>query len=132
MFNKNLVAKPNGTLRVAELARQADVTPATVRYYARIGLLSPEREPENGYRCFSASDLRRLGFIRKAQALGLTIRDIKTILRTLNQSEVLSDQAKSLVEKRLVIIQDRIADLQAIETRAIEALDLWGHMNEPK
>jgi MerR family Zn(II)-responsive transcriptional regulator of zntA len=128
MFNASNQQRPLGSLHVAELAQRADVTPATVRYYARIGLLNPDREPENGYRCFSAGDLRRISFIRKAQALGLTIGDIKFILDTADKGEMPCHEVKSLVNERLATIRARIVMLRRTEDRIRQAMHAWEAM----
>lgn len=125
MFNNNTSHKPIGSLHVAELARQAEVTPATVRYYSRVGLLSPGREAENGYRCFAAADLRRVVFVRQAQTLGLTIGDIKAILETVDHGETPCQQVRSLVELRLINVQEKIAELHATEMRISQAIEAW-------
>ncbi|NIO39364.1 MAG: MerR family DNA-binding protein [Burkholderiales bacterium] len=125
MLNPSPVTELLSTLHVKDLASQADVTPATVRYYCRIGLLRPGRDPDNGYRCFAATDLRRVVFIRKAQALGLTIGDIKVILDTVDHGEAPCHQVKSLVRDRLVSIRARIADLRVFEARISNALASW-------
>lgn len=117
-----------GSLHVAELARSAGVTPATVRYYARIDLLSPSREPENGYRRFSMDDLHRVRFIRRAQGLGLTIGDIKSIIETVNHGDMPCHQVKELVESRLHSVRDRIAELRATEERITGAMQTWKQM----
>ncbi len=131
MLNQSSASEVIGTLHVADLASQTDVTPATVRYYSRIGLLHPGRDPENGYRCFSAADLRRVVFIRQAQALGLTIGDIKAILETVDHGEAPCHQVKSLVRHRLASIRARIAELRAIEQRITKALMLWRYLGDP-
>lgn len=121
-------SKPIGSLHVADLARLAGVTPATVRYYSRIGLLSPSREPENGYRCFSAQDTRRVMFIRRAQSLGLTISDIKTLLECIDQGEVPCHRVRALVENRLRSVQDQLEQLKETEARISQALTSWQDM----
>jgi MerR family transcriptional regulator, Zn(II)-responsive regulator of zntA len=130
MLDQFSTVKPLGTLHVAELARLADVTPATIRYYARVGLLSPDREPENGYRCFSTADLRRVKFVRQAQALGLTIGNIKAILEKVDRGEAPCRQVRSLVAQRLVRIRKQIADLQATENRVMQAFTSWTIMGD--
>lgn len=119
-----------GALRVAELARLAEVTPATVRYYSRVGLLHPQREPDNGYRRFSASDQHRVSFIRRAQSLGLTIGDIKLVLETIDHGEEPCRLVRSLVEGRLRRIRKRLAELQATEARIVRALASWEEMKD--
>ena len=66
-------------LTVSELSKAAQTTPDAIRHYVRIGLLIPSRDPDNGYRLFSADDVKRVKFIRRAKGLGFTLRDIQTI-----------------------------------------------------
>jgi len=117
-----------GILRVAELARLARVTPATVRYYSRIGLLSPGREPDNGYRSYAPSDTRRVNFIRRAQALGLAIDDIRAILAMIDEGEEPCGRVRSLVESRLASVRREIKQLEALEQRIAGALMAWEEM----
>lgn len=131
MFNSHANAMPTHGFHVAELARQAKVTPATIRYYSRVALLDPVREADNGYRCYSPADLQRVGFIRQAQALGLSIGDIKTILDMQANGETPCDQVKSLVIQRRMSISDQIVELQATEARIDKALKYWKEMNDP-
>lgn len=119
-----------GTLHVAEVARESSVTPATVRYYARTGLIHPTREADNGYRCFSGSDVRRITFIRRAKKLGLTIDDIKTILGAIDRGEVPCSEVQSMVKHRLAQIRDQIAALEEKEARILSAFSLWEQIDE--
>ena len=131
MRDFNSSTRTFGAFHVAELARRAHVTPATIRYYTRVGLLDPGREPDNDYRCFSIADLRRVEFVRQAQSLGLTLGDIQAILDTIDHGESPCHQVRSLVEQRLVSIRERIADLQATDARISRALKLWKRMEQP-
>jgi DNA-binding transcriptional MerR regulator len=70
-----------GGLYIGELARRVRLNPKTIRYYEEIGLFpEPERTASN-YRIYRPEDLRTLEFIQKAQALGLSLGEIKEILR---------------------------------------------------
>ena len=130
MHDRTSQSRPYGSLHVTELARLAGVTPATVRYYSRVGLLQPQREPSNGYRCFSESDKHRVVFIRRAQALGLTISDIKSILDTSDRGEAPCDHVRALVEERLNTVQEQLSELQTIETRISQTLTAWAETDE--
>ncbi len=66
---------------VKEFADKAGVTPHVVRYYARIGLLNPSRDPQNGYQRFEPEDLVRIQFIRTAQATGFTLSAAGNLLK---------------------------------------------------
>lgn len=114
-----------GNFQVAELARQAGVTAATVRYYVRVGLLDPDRDRYNGYRRFSHEDLRRLTFVRKAQALGLTISDIRLILDRLDHHDPVCELVVDIVERRLEEIRVQCDELAALKARMEAALEQW-------
>jgi DNA-binding transcriptional MerR regulator len=62
------------------VAAQAEVTPQTLRYYERRGLLpAPVRSPA-GSRAYQAAAVRRVRFIKGAQALGFTLADVESLL----------------------------------------------------
>src|SRR2546427_12053208 len=63
-----------------ELAQQGRVNCETIRYYERRGLLpKPPRTP-SGYRVFSSDAVRRVRFIKRAQGLGFSLKEIKALL----------------------------------------------------
>ena len=69
-----------GALTRGELAQQGRVNSETVRYYERRGLLpKPPRTP-SGYRAFSSEAVRRVRFIKRAQGLGFSLKEIKALL----------------------------------------------------
>ena len=60
-------------MRVSELAKAMVTTPDTVRYYTRIGLISPIKNPVNGYKTYGKSVQQRLGFILSARLLNFSV-----------------------------------------------------------
>lgn len=70
-------AKP---YRIGELARAGGVTPDTLRYYERLGLLPRAPRTAAGYRMYSPAALERLRFIKEAQALGLSLREVRELV----------------------------------------------------
>lgn len=72
-------------MRVKEVERITGVHSHTIRYYSRLGLLAPQRNPANRYREFDCSDIRRLRFIRQAKALGFELQEIELILRRIGK-----------------------------------------------
>ena len=128
MLNSNVLtleATTHNGLHVAELAEQADVTPATIRYYSRTGLLHAKRDPNNGYRYFSPADVKRVQFIRQAQDLGLKIADIKSIFESVEEGEPPCGKVETLVRKRLDAISRQIEELRATEQRISSAIQAW-------
>src|SRR5258708_13148332 len=67
-------------LGIGQLARRGGVGIDTVRYYERNGLLTPHTRLASGYRRYGDFELARLRFIRRAQALGFTLKELKQLL----------------------------------------------------
>jgi DNA-binding transcriptional MerR regulator len=67
-------------LTISQLAKQAQVTVETVRYYERRGLLPEPPRRTSGYRQYSQDDLAYLQFIRRAQTLGFSLNEIAELL----------------------------------------------------
>ncbi|ALH80005.1 MerR family transcriptional regulator [Sphingopyxis macrogoltabida] len=104
---------------IGKLAQAGDVGVETVRYYQRRGLLdTPVRSGGDGWgggvRRYSGGDLRRLKFIRAAQASGFTLDEISELLAL----EASDDRARvrSLARQRIDALDAKIA--QMTETRA--------------
>ena len=68
------------TLTIGKLAKAGEVRVDTVRYYERMGLISPFERTESGYRKYSQESIKRLRFIRKAQGLGFSLEEIKILV----------------------------------------------------
>ncbi len=98
------------SLTIGRLAASGGVGVETVRFYQRKGLLQvPTREL--GIRRYVAEDLRRLKFIKQAQAAGFTLDEIKELL-TLDSSEDRS-RAHTMAISRLAALDARMAELQS-------------------
>jgi DNA-binding transcriptional MerR regulator len=71
------------SLRIGELARLAETTPRTVRYYEEIGLLAEAGERESGeHRTYTGADLERLReILRLKSLLGLTLDELRDVMR---------------------------------------------------
>src|SRR5437879_12380770 len=78
-------------LLIGEVAKLLGITQKTIRHYHKVGLLAEPQRTESGYRLYSAGDLLRLQRIRRLQALGLSLKQIKILL-----GEHVSGQGRSL------------------------------------
>jgi MerR family mercuric resistance operon transcriptional regulator len=65
---------------IGELARQANVHVETLRYYERRGLIPKPHRTVSNYRVYSSENLRRVKFIKQAQGLGFSLKEIKKLL----------------------------------------------------
>jgi len=101
---------------IGGLARAAGVGVETVRYYQRRGLLPEPPRPPGEVRRYGESDMRRLRFIRSAQAAGFTLNEIKELI-DLDASDDRA-RARELAEARVAAIDEKIGEL----TEARDAL----------
>ncbi len=76
------------TLSGSALWPSAGVSIDTVRYYERGGLLAPKARLASGYRRYSELEVARLRFIRRAQALGFSLKEVKQLLTLSNLRDV--------------------------------------------
>jgi MerR family transcriptional regulator, copper efflux regulator len=67
-------------LKVGEVALQAEVNLQTIHYYERQGLLSAPPRSATNYRLYPTDAVRRVRFIKRAQQLGFSLKEIKELL----------------------------------------------------
>lgn len=103
-------------LRTGELAGQAGVNIETIRYYERRGLLPKAPRTSSGYRAFDREAVRRLRFIKEAQALGFSLKDVSELLSLRVDGRRSCKQVRVRAETTLTEIRAKIIKLQAIET----------------
>ena len=103
-------------LTVGHVARRAGVSPHTVRYYERVGLLKAASRTGAGYRDYSEDALERLRFIRDAQRLGLRLQDIRDLLEIRDRGQCPCGHTRQLVETRLTLVRAEIRRLRDIES----------------
>ncbi|WP_426723597.1 Zn(2+)-responsive transcriptional regulator [Enterobacter cloacae complex sp. 279F5] len=109
--------------RIGELAKLANVTPDTIRYYEKQQMIDHEVRTEGGFRLYTDNDLQRLRFIRYARQLGFTLESIRELLLDLIDPEHHTCQeSKSIVQARLDEVEGRIQELQAMQ-RSLQRLN---------
>lgn len=100
-------------LTISRLAASAEVHIETVRYYQRRGLLPEPPRPQGGIRRYGASEVARLQFIRRAQAMGFTLDEIAGLLEV--RGKRACEQTRKLTEHKLADVRQRIVELQQLE-----------------
>ena len=115
-------------MKVKDLAQAAGVTPDTVRFYTREGLLKPTRNPDNNYQQFDTDDLRRLRFARKARQLGFSLTEIRSILAQADDHHSPCPMVRTVFEQRLAQVEQDIRELQQLRQRMQSALRVWRDM----
>jgi Cu(I)-responsive transcriptional regulator len=100
------------SIGIGTLAKRAGVGIDTVRYYERAGLLTPKARLSSGYRRYSELELTRLRFIRRAQALGFSLKEVSELLALSARRDVA--RVKHSAQAKLADVQQRIAELEKI------------------
>ncbi len=115
-------------LTVTELANKSGTTPHAVRYYSRMGLLRPERHPENGYRLYKQSEVNWLRFIRQAKSLGFSLSEIKKIMHDSDSGQSPCPRVREILQHRIEDNRIKLNEMEALQSRMENALDSWGEM----
>ena len=112
-------------LKIGELAARAGVGVQTLHYYERLGLLANPNRSAANYRLYPPSALRRVQFIKKAQALGFTLEEIKEVLGLRGQGRAPCRCVADVGKKHLQELDARIAALQEFRRALAAVVPKW-------
>ncbi|HHJ17138.1 MAG TPA: MerR family transcriptional regulator [Gammaproteobacteria bacterium] len=105
------MSQSHATQTIGRIAQQAGVNVETIRYYQRIGLLREPAKPVHGYRRYSPDVIARLCFIKRAQELGFTLKEIADLL-SLDDGNC--GEVRAMAEQKRDMIEQRIRDLRSM------------------
>ncbi|MEZ5227802.1 MAG: heavy metal-responsive transcriptional regulator [Acidimicrobiales bacterium] len=111
-------------MRIGELADTVGVNTKTVRYYESIGLMPAPDRTSSGYRDYGTDALERLHFIREAQASGLTLAEVQSILELKDAGRGTCEHTRQLLARHLDDIDEQIARLQQSRARILDLQDV--------
>lgn len=103
--------QPEQTFKIGDLSRLFHIGVDSIRYYERLGLLHPVRDPKSNYRLYTLDDIRAMNTIRELLALGFHTDDIRCFEANRNL-----DAVTGLLEQEMQLVDEKIADLT--KTRA--------------
>ena len=104
------------TLVIGELAARTGTTPEAIRYYERVGVLSPpERRGAGRYRRYGPADVERLGFIRRARELGFSLDEVRQLLGFADQPKRSCAEVDQLARAHLAAVNEKLAQLTALK-----------------
>ncbi len=114
-------------LSVADTASLTRLSPHTLRYYEREGLVRPART-ESGYREYSALDLRRLVFLTRMRASGMTMSDLKRYVGLIPGGASTHAERRTIMLEQRTRIQRQLRELQlALEATEFKIRVYSGH-----
>lgn len=118
-------------LKVGAVAKAAGVGVQTLHYYERFGLLQKPTRSAANYRLYSADTIRRLRFIKKAQAVGMTLEEIKEILGLKEHGRSPCHKVAELGEKHLRDIDARLTQMRAFRRLLAKSVEDWRTKDKP-
>ena len=119
-------------MRIGELAKAVGVTPDTIRYYEREGLLPPPDRTPSGYRDYGPEVVDDLQFIKKAQALGLKLSHVREVLEISSGGRPPCEHVRATVSARLTEVEQRLKELRALRSTLRQTLERLDGAPPPK
>lgn len=118
-------------LTIGKTALLARVSPDTLRYYEREGLIEPATKTQAGYRLYDSGQLQRLRFIRHAQECGFTLAEIRQLIAVRDRpSSCCGDVRRLAIEKKLQL-EAKIKAMRSM-SRTLDAMIAdCGHDGRP-
>lgn len=99
---------------ISEVAKKTNLTPFTLRYYDKEGLLPLLEKTEKGTRCFKDSDLAWLDAIECLKSSGMSIKDIKSFIYWATEGDSTLQQRYDMFVERKIIVEQKMVEFQKI------------------
>ena len=109
-------------LTISEVAKRSGIRASAIRYYESIQLLPPPRRSA-GRRRYNPDVLRRISFIQVAQAAGLTIAEIQTLINELDGDTQLSERWQALARQKLAELDALMRKVQGMRMILVNGLN---------
>ena len=101
-------------LTIGRVAQQVGVRPSAIRYYEGQKILEPAVRGANGYRLYTDDAIKLLRFVRRAQALGITLKEIKPLLDVATRGQQPCVHVEKVARTHLREINNKIRELEAL------------------
>lgn len=112
------------TLSIGQVARKARVGVETVRFYEREGLLKEPPRRASGYRQYPEQVITRLHFIKRAQQLGFSLKEISELLLLRVDAHTSCDEVKQRAEAKVAEVERKMIELQCMRQALLQVASL--------
>jgi Hg(II)-responsive transcriptional regulator len=112
------------TMTIGQVARQAGVGVETVRFYEREGLLEEPPRRASGYRQYSEQVIKRIRFIKRAQQLGFSLKEIAELLMLRVDAHTSCEEVKQHTEAKIAQIEQKLLELQSMRQALLQVAAL--------
>lgn len=103
-------------LKISELSSRTGLTPHTLRFYEKNGLIRASTRSESGYRYYTDSDVKRVEFVKAARSIGFSLDDIGQLLSIrLDKRSHTCQEVTDITHAKLTEVNDKITELQSMQ-----------------
>ena len=113
------------SLKIGEVSQLSGIGIEALRFYERSGLLGKPLRSMSGYRLYDEGVLERLAFIKKAQALGFSLDEIKRIISDAQSGSSPCDDVREIVRRRLGELDERMREMKRYRKELAHTLEEW-------
>lgn len=112
-------------LKIGDVSKHSGVGVEALRFYEKSGLLDSPARTFSGYRVYDEGVLERLAFIKRAQALGFSLDEIRRIVDDARRGESPCDEVREIVRRRMAELDERLRELHRYRRELKHTLEEW-------
>ena len=112
-------------LKIGDVSKRSGVGVEALRFYEKSGLLDKPSRTYSGYRVYGVEVLERLAFIKRAQALGFSLDEIRQIVEDARKGQSPCDEVREIVRQRMGELDERLRELHRYRKELKATLEEW-------
>ena len=112
-------------LKIGDVSKRSGTGIEALRFYEKSGLLEKPSRTYSGYRVYGPEILDRLAFIKRAQALGFSLDEIRRIVEDARTGRSPCDEVREIVTRRLEELDERMREMRRYRKELAETLEEW-------
>jgi len=129
-MNTKIYPEKEDALTIGEVSRLARVNRETLRYYEREGIIDLPARKDSGYRIYPLDTVKRIRFIKRAQTLGFSLKEIMEMLTLRNDAKgATCRDVKQYAQDKVKTIEKKLADLKRMRSRLRELIAVCDEEN---
>lgn len=113
-------------MTIGKLALAAGVGVETIRFYERKGIIRQPAKQDGKFRYYSSDEAARIRFVKRAQELGFTLREVKELLELQSKRKITGAEVRVKADEKIKEIQKKIADLSEMEASLSRLSEVCG------
>lgn len=106
--------------KIGTVATAAGVNVQTLRYYEQVGLIAKPSRTEGGFRLYAPETIRRVRFIKKAQALGFSLEEVRELLALDESPETTCRDVRDRVDAKVASIDAMLRQLKQLRRALVD------------